>query len=374
MRPLRKTSSLRTAVLAACGLLLILGGCAHMPADSHRSLPAAGPRLAADDARFRFDGRVDFANRAAPVLIWQATRVRLDFTGESIALHFAHADGQNFFDATIDGTRHLVAVAAGPRPPAASVTGLGAGRHTLELFKRNEAAAGTVAFTGVTLAPGAEAFAAAPAPDVRWMFFGDSITAGACNEDGATDQWEDRRTHNNARSFGALTAAAFPVDYRNIAISGMGIVEGYVEMRAGEIWDRLYPRADSPRADLTGWVPHVVFVNLGENDDSFTTNNHRPFPAGYSAGYVALVRSLRAAWPQAQIVLLRGGMFGGAQSLRLRPAWEAAVAELERTDPKITHFVFQHWSQMHPRVADAQAMADELAAWLRLQPFAGKKS
>jgi hypothetical protein len=55
----------------------------------------------------------------------------------------------------------------------------------------------------------------------------------------------------------------------------------------------------------------------------------------------------------------------------LRQAWEVAVAELERADPKIAHFVFQHWSSNHPRVSDDRAMADELAAWLKHQPFIG---
>ena len=70
-------------------------------------------------------------------------------------------------------------------------------------------------------------------------------------------------------------------------------------------------------------------------------------------------------------MLLRGGMYGGANSPALRQAWESAVAELERTDPKIAHSVFQHWSSSHPSVSDDRAMADELAAWLKHQPFIG---
>jgi hypothetical protein len=54
-------------------------------------------------------------------------------------------------------------------------------------------------------------------------FIGDSITVGACNEDGDADQWENRRTHNAAMSYAALTAEAFSADHRNIAVSGMGV-------------------------------------------------------------------------------------------------------------------------------------------------------
>jgi phospholipase/lecithinase/hemolysin len=62
-------------------------------------------------------------------------------------------------------------------------------------------------------------------------------------------------------------------------------------------------------------------------------------------------------------------MFGGSQSEPLRLAWEAAVSRLEPADPKVSHFVFQHWTSTHPRVADHRAMADELIAWLRRQDF-----
>jgi lysophospholipase L1-like esterase len=200
-------------------------------------------------------------------------------------------------------------------------------------------------------------------------FIGDSITVGACNEDGATDQWDDRSTHNAALSYAALTAQAFQADHRNTAVSGMGIVTGYVEMKAGQTWDRLYPSAASSRVDLSKWIPQIVFINLGENDDSYPKSHGQTFPETYTQGTVSLVHAVRAAYPKAHIVLLRGGMFGGAQSEPLRTAWQAAVTQLEAGDKAISHYVFTHWSSNHPRVADHRAMADELIAWLRLQTF-----
>ena len=148
----------------------------------------------------------------------------------------------------------------------------------------------------------------------------------------------------------------------------MGVAIGWVPATTGQVWDRVYPDPKSPRADLSLWTPDVVFVNLGENDDSFTRAHKMPFPAGYSDGYVALVQAIRAAHPAASIVLLRGGMFGGSQSEPLRLAWTAAVSRLEAADPRISHFVFRHWTSLHPRVADHRAMADELSVLLAAQP------
>ncbi|MCU0786563.1 MAG: hypothetical protein MUF81_21465 [Verrucomicrobia bacterium] len=110
-------------------------------------------------------------------------------------------------------------------------------------------------------------------------------------------------------------------------------------------------------------------MNLGENDDAYTRAHGLSFPTNYTSGYVALIRTIRKAWPEARIVLLRGGMYGGAQSEPLRGAWESAVAQLEADDRGISHFVFKHWTQTHPRAADDRIMADELIAWLQLQPF-----
>jgi lysophospholipase L1-like esterase len=200
-------------------------------------------------------------------------------------------------------------------------------------------------------------------------FIGDSITVGACNEDGATDQWDNRRTHNCALSCATLTANAFSADYRNIAVSGMGIATGWVPVKAGEIWDRLYPDTNSPLADPHTWIPNIIFVNFGENDDSYPRAHGQLFPGDFTDGYVSLIHAIRATYPDARIVLLRGGMYGGAQSEPLRKAWESAVTQLEATDKGVSHFVFKHWTSTHPRVADDHMMANELITWLKQQDF-----
>lgn len=327
--------------------------------------------LPASDSRFLYEGRFDFADPKAPVVIWQGSRIRLDFEGVQLALCFGGAQEQNFFNVGIDDSPPVrINVPAGGSHRIEWPALTSSGRHRLTLFKRSEADAGRVHFAGVEIASGARAWApVAPVYSLRMEFFGDSIMVGACNEDGVTDQWEDRSTHNNALSYTTLTAAAFAADYRCLAVSGMGIATGYVEVKAGEIWDRLYSKPGSPRVDLATWQPDVAFINFGENDDSFSSNQHQPFPAGYLPGYIELIKAMRRAYPQTHFVLLRGGMHGGSQSQPLREAWESVVKSVEASDPAISHFVFTHWSSNHPRVSDDRAMADELVAWLKGQPF-----
>ena len=60
--------------------------------------------IPAEDSRFRYEGRFDRSNPAAPAVIWQASRIAIDFEGSAFALHFDWVEGQNFFDVTIDDT------------------------------------------------------------------------------------------------------------------------------------------------------------------------------------------------------------------------------------------------------------------------------
>jgi lysophospholipase L1-like esterase len=361
--------------------LLVLAACASRPnpatAQDVSRLPAsafqanrASLRIPAADGCFHYEGRIDFSDTNAPVLIWQASRVSIDFEGNAVQLLFDDAKGQNYFNTRVDGSNTIVEANEGMPVSPATLSGFGPGRHHLELFKRSEANAGTVHFRGIEIVPPAKVWAPTlPHYPLAMEFIGDSITVGACNEDGAADQWDDRRTHNCALSYAALTADAFAADYRNTAVSGMGVAIGWVPMKADDIWDRLYPDTHSPLADLHAWIPNVVFVNFGENDDSYPRAHGQSFPANFTGGYVALIRAIRAAWPDARIVLLRGGMFGGARSEPLRKAWESAVTQLEATDKGVSHFVFKHWTSTHPRVADDRIMAGELSAWLKEQNF-----
>lgn len=336
---------------------LVIGWCSTTAA----AAPVAAELqwLKVDAPAFHYTGRIDFSQPGEAGLIWQASTVSTRFSGDYLALGFADLQGQVYFDLQIDGTTQLLQPHNGwmeiPVKP---------GQHELTLFKRSEANAGQARFLGVRLAAGASASKPFVQTRPKLIFYGDSITVGANNEDGVVDQWESRRTHNSALSYPALTAAALGADHQNIAVSGMGIITGYEPHPAPAIWYRMAYHPEAAVAPLADWPADLVFVNYGENDASFTQRHNQPFPAGFTAAYVAMVRAMRVAYPEATIVVLRGGMSGGANSATLRAAWEKVVATLEREDKKVRHFVFKHWTPHHPRVADHRKMADELTAWV----------
>lgn len=322
--------------------------------------------MPASDPCFHYAGRFDFADPASPVIIWEASTISVDFDGDRIEAKFSGVSDQVFFDATVDGSSTIIALRKGSPDATVALPVSGAGRHHLELFKRSEASAGTVHFNGIEVAAGSGVYPpAAPRYRVRMEFIGDSITVGACDQDGPADQWEDRKTHDAAFSWAALTAADFSADYRNISISGIGVASGYTSVVMGEVWDRTYPVPTSQRADLAAWTPDVVFVLLGDNDDSYPRSRSLPFPAHFKEKYSALVHAIRAGYPRATIILLNGGMWAGTHSADLESAWASAVAGLESKDARINHYTFAHWTMNHPRVADHRALADELDAWLK---------
>jgi len=343
--------------------MLLLAGCATAPTYRVQTIPAS-------DNCFRYEGRFDFSDVNSPVVIWQASRISVDFEGNTLTLLFDRSTWQTYFNAQIDNSTSIVDVNAGMPTKGTTFTGLGAGRHHLVLSKRSEANAGSVHFNGIQIDEGAKVWSPAPvAYKLKMEFFGDSKTAGACNEDANADQWDTRRTHNELLSYAAMTAEAFKADHRNISVSGMGIITGYVDVKAGQMWNKIYPRASSAVADLNAWTPDVVFVNLGDNDESFTVKQKQPFPADFNDGHISLVRAIRAAYPKAHIVLLRGGMYGGMHSVPLNMAWKYIVEQLEADDKNISHFVFKYQAMNHPRVAEDRILADELVAWLKQQDF-----
>ncbi len=330
-----------------------------------------GPRLVpAGDSRFEYRGRLDTRDPSGPVLIWEDSAVAVDFGGNHLELDLGPAEGDNFLDVRVDDGTWVAQVPASRASRFTCPLPLAAGRHHLEIHKRNEASAGTLQFRGIWIGDKEAAFRPVGArPALRLEFYGDSITAGACDEDGTEDQWETRRTHNAELGYASVVGRTFRADWRNQSVSGIGIVTGWTNVVAKQTWDRLYPKADSPAADLGLWTPDVVLVNLGDNDADYPKAHKLPFPDGFGARYTDYILGIRRAYPRAEIVMLLGGMDSGVHSAPLNAEWSGAVARLEAADPRMHHLLFNHWTYTHPRVPDHAALAAELTAWLKVQPF-----
>lgn len=330
------------------------------PVNTTQTLPANHQALV-------YGGRIENPGSERPLLIWQGSRVEIHYRGMVDSVTLAQTTGEVYFDVEVDGqTKGFFQAQNGTidlqRYQNQSST---QSVHQLSLIKRSESAVGHAGIEQFTLTGQIEAPSTDPQSAPKLLFFGDSITAGACSEDGAQDQWEDRSTHNALVSYAAVTAEHFGAEYQNISVSGVGISTGYFELPAADVWNRYYPTSSSPVADLSSFNPDVIFLNYGENDDAYTSSQNQPFPSDYQSRYLDLLSQVRQQFPSSAIVILRGGMWGGANSDRLRGPWQQVVQQFTGQDSNAYQYVFNHWSSTHPRTSDHQQMAQELISFIQ---------
>ncbi len=310
-------------------------------------------------------GRIDNHDQQAPVLIWQGTEVRTSFTGKNIGFRFSGAWGQNYFNVIIDGSIKLLKLKEGATQDYLLAATLPEGTHHLILYKRSEAMFGNVSFRGLILEKGA-VLGSKPEPlPLRIEFYGDSITAGACNEDLNADQYEDSSTHNNYLSYAAITARSLNAEHFNIAVSGTGLCYSWNPILMPEVYDKLYPDKTSGEYVAQGRKPDIVLINLGQNDYGYPNSLGLPFPVAFTEKYLEFVRNIRVTYPDSHIVCAIGGMTVYHESEEFRTAFEEAVAELKTADHQIYSLTFNASTANHPRVDTHAKLAAELTAFLK---------
>lgn len=320
----------------------------------------------ADHPGLSYIGRIDFHDPKAPVFIWQGTQVRARFSGKSIGFRFSNAWGQNFYNVIIDGKIRFLKLNEWGTHDYQLAQTLSEGSHEFVLFKRTEANSGNAVFRGLILGEEAKLEAKPDPLPLRIEFYGDSITAGACNENPPnTEQYDDLSTHNNYLSYGAITARNLNAEYVCIAVSGIGICYSWNSFLMPEVYDRLYLNTSDERYNFKGRKPDIVVLNVGQNDFGYPRAKGKDFPAHFTDKYVELVRDIRGLYPDARIICAVGGMSAYSDSNELQSAFQKAVAELKATDKKIVSFIFTAFTYNHPRIDIHAKMAEELTAFIQ---------
>jgi lysophospholipase L1-like esterase len=327
-----------------------------------------GPLVKPDDSRLRWVGRIGDAG-GGKLLAWSGSELRGRFTGRQLGLSFASTHwGTSHFTVEIDGQRHGLAAPGNASSDWRLREPLADGEHTLRLVKRTEASIGETVFLGLRLDDGGRLLEPPPPRPLKFEFYGDSITAGACNGDVAEDQYEDLYPHDGTRAYGAVTAQRLGADYVGIAVSGIGITATWGELLMPQVWDRYAPRLDAPVAPPDPRAPDVVLLNLGQNDHGFPASKGHAIAPDFGERYLAFVRQLRGRYPHARIVLLMGGMSAPREQPAIPHAVQRAVQTLRSEgDTQVWSYRFDAFAWAHPRIDVHALMADELTRFLQTE-------
>lgn len=275
----------------------------HHPLTSSPAHPITVP---ADDPRLTFIGRFNFADPTAPTFDWPGTAVALSFTGDSLTVLLD--DSGNWYDVTINGETSVLQTLLNQESYVLA-TGLGAGVHTVRLFKRTESIVGQSTFKGFVLSPGGTIAAPPPRLERRIEFVGDSITAGYGVEGASPTCPFSVATENVGRSFAAVAAEAMGAEMMITAVSGLGVIRNYndPEMIGSDAMTVRYGRAlaNEPRPlwDFQRWRADLVVINLGTND--FSTNP-QPTEIIFVQAYIDLLNDIRRQYPFAPIIAMAG--------------------------------------------------------------------
>ncbi len=317
-------------------------------------------------AAVHYVGRVDSQNPDSVRFAWSGTGAVVRFRGRSLS---ADLGGGQEYTVVVDGQVAPKLVATDGANVLAA--GLPMGEHTVELYRRTEAAQGESELRGFDWGDGE---LLAPPPVTRRLeFVGDSITCGYGVDGPDMNCSFSAATENHYLTYAALAARSLGAELSTVAWSGKGAVCNYGD-EASSCTDPLpiyYARTLPSRADsawdFARFQPDAVVVNLGTNDFSTAVD---PDKATFEGGYKALLERIRAAYPSAHILCTNGPMLSGADLATVRGHIANVVAAL--ADPKISAFEVPaqdgtdgYGCDWHPSAARHQKVATVVEAALR---------
>lgn len=337
--------------------------------DFARSAQQTATWAPTDAPALQYIGRMEHklqGGQPAVRLSWSGNELRARFTGQRLGFKF-QPHGVSYYTAWVDGRPHRLQL-RGDAGEWWLDANLAPGEHELRLVKRTEGSQGDATLLGLGLASGGQLLAPPPARPLRLVFYGDSITAGACNGDLGADQYEDLSTHDGTRAYSALTAERLGADYYGQAVSGIGITATWHDMLQHQVWDRVAPRLDAPVAPPDPAKPEVVIVNLGQNDHGFPNAMGQKLAPDFGARYLHFLRLLRQRHPDARLVIAIGGMTAWKDEPRLAQALDEAYDTLRKEgDSRVWRYTFQAFAYAHPRIDVHAQLADELTHFLRTE-------
>lgn len=296
---------------------------------------------------------------------WPGTGLVVRFTGSGVRVRMNDPSG--YFTVLVDGQEQARLETTPGEQVYELASGLAQGEHTVQLYRRAEGFFGVTEIAEVEVEGVLEA---APVAQRRIEVLGDSITCGYGNE--GADQYcgFSAETENHYQTYGAIAARALNAELSAVAWSGKGVIFNYGD-DTQEPLPELFPRAIPDEVGSTwgfAWQPDAVVINLGTND--FSTDGD-PTESEFVGAYVALLESVRSAYPNALILCTVAPLLSGAELAEVMGYIDqAVVARAAAGDVNVRSIDLYvdavGWGcDWHPSIATHELMGGKLADALR---------
>jgi len=314
-----------------------------------------------EDSRISYGVRYTTANNSKGnrlQLGYAGCTIRIQFLGSRLRVKMAEFSGkQSWYHIIVDNDREnpLLFSPAGAEEHLL-VDGLPRAQHSVEIIRLFGSKQAITQFYGVLLDDGDELIQTPMPPNRRIEFYGNSVTEGGAIEDQPYTQME--YDDNNWYSYARLTASALNAQYSCIAKSGIGLTKGYQNFLMPQMWDKTLAWDKSTPWDFSQWTPHIVVVNLLQNDWAQNADT-----ATVAAGYLDFIQKIRSVYSDAHIICALGPMSVMQPNCPYAAIVQSIVESL--SDPRI-HTLFFPYKQTsgHPLIAEHQTMADTLIAFI----------
>lgn len=317
----------------------------------------------------RFVGRFDHTPAAGPKFAWSGSGIIARFSGTQVAVNLG---GGQQYTALVDGTTLPKLI-----PGSGSIslaTGLSAGSHVVEIYRRTEANQGDAQFLGFDFGTGT-LLPPPPTPDRRLEVIGDSITCGYGDEGADMNCSFSADTENHYLTYEAIAARALGADLITTAWSGKGVVCNYGDDASScthpfpEYYDKILPDQGNSPWDFSSWQPQAVVINLGTNDFSTAQD---PSEAEFTTAYESFLRHIRSKYAGALILCTVGPLLGGTDLATAKDYIAKAILALG--DSKIKAFDLAptdpadgYGCDWHPSLKTHQKMGTQLTAELQAE-------
>lgn len=250
----------------------------------------------------------------------------------------------------------------------------------IKIVKLSETAQSTIGIKPVILGEG-ESIAPAPEKELKIEFIGDSITCGYGVDDEDRDHHFATSTEDATKAYAYKTAELLDADYSLVSISGWGIISGYtndpqkkadsqqIPLYYGKLGYSYQKFAGTTAPQDVDWdfgrfVPDVIVINLGTNDNSYCKGDKEK-RTEYRDAYIEFLKQIREKNPDSEIFCALGIM--GAELFN--DMGEAALMYTEETGDEKVHFVqlptqdgsLGYAADWHPTEATHEVAAEYLA-------------